>query len=86
MRILEDVEKILLTEIAVDLGRESLDPDEDLLAQRIIDSLGVVRLIVSLEKAFGIEVNDEEVVPENFQSLNSLVEYIEQKTEIGRSH
>jgi len=79
MKILEDVEKILLTEIAVDLGRESLDPDEDLLAQRIIDSLGVVRLIVSLEKGFGIEVIDEEVVPENFQSLNSLVEYIEQK-------
>jgi acyl carrier protein len=79
MKILEDVEKIMLTEIAVGLGRESLDPDEDLLAQRIIDSLGVVRLIVSLEKAFGIEVIDEEVVPENFQSLNSLVEYVEQK-------
>ena len=79
MKILEDVEEILLTEIAMDLGRESLDPDEDLLAQRIIDSLGVVRLIASLEKAFGIEVIDEEVVPENFQSLNSLVEYIEQK-------
>lgn len=79
MKILEDVEKILLTEIAVGLGRESLEPDEDLLAQRIIDSLGVVRLIVSLEKAFGIEVIDEEVVPENFQSLNSLVEYIGQK-------
>jgi acyl carrier protein len=79
MKILEDVEKILLTEIAVDLGRESLAPDEDLLAQGIIDSLGVVTLIVSLEKAFGIEVIDEEVVPENFQSLNSLVEYVEQK-------
>jgi len=79
MRILKDVEKILLTEIAVDLGRESLDPDEDLLAQRIIDSLGVVRLIVSLEKAFGIEVIDEEVVPENFQSPNSLAKFVEQK-------
>jgi acyl carrier protein len=86
MKILEDVEEILLTEIAMDLGRESLDPDEDLLAQRVIDSLGVVRLIVSLEKAFGIEVIDEEIVPENFQSLNSLVEYIEQKIEMSRSH
>jgi acyl carrier protein len=86
MKILEDVEEILLTEIAMDLGRESLDPDEDLLAQRVIDSLGVVRLIVSLERAFGIEVIDEEIVPENFQSLNSLVEYIEQKIEMSRSH
>ena len=79
MKILEDVEKILLTEVAVDLGRESLDPDEDLLAQGIIDSLGVVRLIVSLEKAFGIEVIDEDVVPENFQRLDILVKFVEQK-------
>jgi acyl carrier protein len=79
MNILQDVEKIVLTEVAVDLDRESLAPDEDLLAQRIIDSLGVVRLIVSLEKAFGIEVIDEEVVPENFQNLNSLAGFVEQK-------
>ena len=79
MSISKDVEKILLTEIAVDLGRESLDPDEDLLAQGIIDSLGVVRLIVSLEKAFGIKVMDEEVVPENFQNLDSLGKFVEQK-------
>jgi acyl carrier protein len=79
MNILKDVESILLTEIAVDLGRESLDPDEDLLAAGVIDSLGVVRLIVSLEKAFGIEVLDEEVVPENFQSLDSLARFVEQK-------
>jgi acyl carrier protein len=79
MKTLKDVEKILLTEIAVDLGRESLSPDEDLLAQGIIDSLGVVRLIASLEKAFGIKIVDEDVVPENFQTLASLVGFVEQK-------
>ena len=79
MSVLKGVEKILLTEIAVDFGRESLDPDEDLLALGIIDSLGVVRLIVSLEKAFGIKIIDQEIVPENFQTLDSLVEFVEQK-------
>lgn len=79
MNIAKDVENILLTDIAVDLGRESLDPDEDLLAAGAIDSLGVVRLIVSLEKAFGIEVLDEEVIPENFQTLDSLAKFVEQK-------
>lgn len=83
MNILEGVEKILLTEIAVGFGRESLGPDEDLLAQGIIDSLGVVSLIVSLEKAFGIKILDEEVIPENFQTLNSLAEFVEQKVRNG---
>jgi acyl carrier protein len=79
MTILENLEKFLVTEVAADLGKQSLDPDEDLLEQRIIDSLGILKLVVFLEKAYGIKVMDEEVVPENFQSLNKMAEFIEEK-------
>jgi acyl carrier protein len=79
MSILENLEGILRAEFGASLGKESLDPDKDLLANGIIDSLGVIRLIVSLEDAFGIEVRDEDVVPENFQSLNCLAKFVEQK-------
>jgi acyl carrier protein len=79
MTISKDLEKFLLAEIAGDLGRQSLNPDEDLLEQRIIDSLGILKLVVFIEKAHGIKVTDEEVVPENFQSLNSMVSFVEQK-------
>jgi acyl carrier protein len=79
MTILKDIEKFLLTEIAGDLGRQSLDPDEDLLEQRIIDSMGILKLVVFLEKTNGIQVLDEDVIPENFQSLNSMVKLVEQK-------
>ena len=79
METMKSVEKILLTEVAGDLGKKSLAPDEDLLAQGIIDSLGVVKLVVSLEEAFGIELPDEDIVPENFENLNALVQMVEQK-------
>jgi len=79
MTILKDIEKFLLTEIAGDLGRQSLDPDEDLLEQRIIDSMGILKLVVFLEKTAGIKVMDEDVIPENFQSLNRMVKLVEQK-------
>jgi acyl carrier protein len=79
MSTLKNVEKFLLTEIAADSGKQSLDPDEDLLGQRIIDSLGILKLVVYLEQAHGIKVMDEEIVPENFQSLNSMVKFVEQK-------
>ncbi len=75
----KNIEKFLLTEIAADFGKQSLDPDEDLLEQRIIDSMGILKLVVFLEKAHGIKVRDEDVVPENFQSLNSMVKFVEQK-------
>ncbi|HUJ19257.1 MAG TPA: phosphopantetheine-binding protein [Nitrospirota bacterium] len=74
-----NIEKFLLSEIAGDLGKKSLDPDEDLLEQRIIDSMGILKLVVFLEKSHGIKVQDEDVVPENFQSLNSMVRFVEQK-------
>lgn len=79
MTIINGVEKFLLTEIAADLGKQSLDPDEDLLEQRVIDSMGILKLVVFLEKAHNIKVMDEDIVPENFQSLNSMAKFVEQK-------
>jgi len=79
MTILENLKKILLTEIAVDLGKKSLDPDEDLLEQGIIDSLGIMKLVLFMEETYGIAVADEEVVPENFQTVSMMVRFVEQK-------
>jgi acyl carrier protein len=79
MTMIQGLEKFLVTEIAADLGRKTLAPDEDLLDQRIIDSLGILRLVTFIEEAHGIQIGDRDIVPENFQSLNSIVKFIEQK-------
>lgn len=78
MNISENIERILLTEIAVGLDRKTLDPNEDLLEQGIIDSLGLMKLIDFLERTFSIRISDEEIVPENFQCLNSMVHLVQQ--------
>jgi len=79
MRILENLEKYLLTEIEVDLSNKSLDPNEDLLEQGIIDSLGIMKLVLFLEESYGIQVDDQDITPENFQCLSSMVKYVEQQ-------
>lgn len=79
MSILESIERVLLTEIAVGLGKKTLTPDEDLLEQGIIDSLGLMKLIAFLEDTFSIKIMDDEIVPENFQSLNSMVALVEKQ-------
>ena len=79
MDALEKLQKFLLTEIAGDLGKETLAPDEDLLEAGIIDSMGIMRLITFMEGNIGIKVMDEEIVPENFQSLDRMVKFVEQK-------
>lgn len=82
MLVAQNIQKFLLSEIAADLGRQSLDPDEDLLGQRIIDSLGLLKLVVYLEKTHGIQVMDEDIVPENFQTLNTMVNFVKQKMRV----
>ena len=79
MTILKNLENILLTELSVGAEKKSLDPDEDLLQQGIIDSLQLIRLISSMEKTFDIKIIDEDIIPDNFQSLNSMVKLVQQQ-------
>lgn len=59
--------------------KQPLTPDTNLLESGIIDSLGILDLVSYLEQAFGIVVADDELVPEHFQSIGRLVEFIEHK-------
>lgn len=79
MNILQNIEKFLLTEVAVGLDKKTLDPDEDLLEQGVIDSLGLMKLIDFIEKTFKVNISDENIVPENFQCLNSMAKLVEQQ-------
>lgn len=45
----------------------------------IIDSTGVLELIAYLEDTFGITVEDDEVIPENLDSLQNISHYLESK-------
>jgi len=54
-----------------------LDYDDDLLSAGILDSLAILQLVAYIEKALGIQVPDEDVVYDNFKSVNALVEYLQ---------
>lgn len=53
--------------------------DASFLENGIIDSMNVLELVVFVEDHFGITVNDEDVVPENFDSLQSMSTYVRLK-------
>ena len=74
----------MLTEIATDLCKQSLAPDEDLLEQGIIDSLGVLKLILFMEEAFGIKVIDEEISLITFRLLMSWLSSSNRKKIMSR--
>ena len=59
---------------------EDLDDKVSFLESGIIDSTGVMELIVFLEEEFDIEVEDAEMVPENLDSVERLCAYVARKT------
>ena len=78
MNVREELEKFILNELAVDQDRQSIEPDEDLIMQGIIDSMGVIKLSTFMEEKFGIKVSDMDMVPENFQNIESLTRFVSQ--------
>jgi len=53
--------------------------DDSFMENGIIDSTGVLELIAHLERTFGFKVRDEDLVPENLDSIAGLVRFIEGK-------
>ena len=50
--------------------------DTPLLDSGIIDSLSLLRIVVFLEERFGITMDDADLMPENFTSVNSICAYL----------
>ena len=49
------------------------------MEQHILDSTGFIELITFLEEAFGIKVEDDEMVPENLDSLDKIENFLRKK-------
>ncbi len=70
-------------EYAAGRGLTELKDDEPLLTNNIIDSLGSLRMIDFLETAFPLTIEDTDMLPENFQTLNDCEIFINRKLGIG---
>lgn len=58
---------------------EDIPLDQSLIDEGIIDSFGLVEIATFLEKAFAIKVDEEDMVRENFGSVNKLIAFSERK-------
>jgi acyl carrier protein len=54
-----------------------IKPEDDLLANGVIDSLGILQLVQFVEQRFSFQIPDEDVVIDNFRSIAALTDYLE---------
>jgi len=60
--------------------------DESLLDRGIVDSTGVLEVVMFLEETFGVVVEDDEIVPENLDSVAAMAAYVARKGEYEGRH
>ncbi len=74
------IRQFIFDNFLFDADESELKNDSSFLDQGIIDSTGVLELVEWLEDEFNISVDDEELIPENLDSVDSLAGFIARKS------
>ena len=72
-----------ILDYAAGRGVTEVKYDDSLLKNNVIDSLGVFRLIAFLEDTFPLTIEEPDMSPENFQSLNDIESFVLGKLKNG---
>ncbi len=57
-----------------------LEEDDSFMQKGILDSTGILEVVSFLEEKFDVTVNDEDLVPENLDSIRNIVSFVSRKT------
>jgi len=77
--IKQEIEKFIEENFVMGRKNITLDPDKSLIESGVMDSTGVLELVMFLEERFSIQIDDEELVPENLDTINNLVAFLKKK-------
>jgi len=75
----QKVRKFITESFLSSSGLDAFDDNDSFMETGIIDSTGILELLEFIEDEFDIEVEDEEIVPDNLDSLNKLTSFINRK-------
>ena len=81
-RTRQQIRGFILKHFPLARGR-NIKNDDHLLEQGVIDSLGVLDIVAHLEQEFKIVVNDEDLSPDNFRSIDQLTAFVLTKSDSG---
>lgn len=78
MEIREQVRQFITANFYLPTGQKLGDGDS-LLDSGLVDSTGVMELVVFIESTLGVTVQDSEMLPENLDSIERIARFVERK-------
>jgi acyl carrier protein len=79
MSVIDSVTEFLVHHECIESG-EVVDNSESLLERGIIDSVIIMKMVSFLEEKYGIIIYEDDLMPENFDSLAAIDAYVQSKT------
>jgi acyl carrier protein len=75
----EKVRNYILENYLFTDDQSALNSEDSFLNKGILDSTGILEVIYFLEDEFGVSIEDEEMVPENLDSVNNITAFLQRK-------
>ena len=79
MNVEAEIRNFILDNFIFDQNEDELGNDASFLDEGIIDSTGILELVSFIEETYGIHVEDDELIPENLDSVNNVIFFIKKK-------
>lgn len=75
----DTVKQYIEQELLSDRGAVALGDDDNLLGSGLVDSVGMMTLVLFIEETFGVTVPPEDVTIEHFMSVNTIGAYVQKR-------
>lgn len=79
LRIIREQVRDFITQNFLFAGGPRLEDDVSLLERDIVDDTGMLELVLFVEEIYGLSVPEEELLPDNFDTVNSIAAYVVRK-------
>jgi len=75
----QTIKNFIIDNFIIDDNPDQLENEQSFLESGIIDSTGILELVSFIEEHYSIKIEDEELIPDNLDSVNNVVKFINRK-------
>ena len=73
------IKQLMVDNLTFSGSWSQVDEDYPLLANAVIDSLGMMKLVALIEEEFDVEIDDDDIVPDNWRTIKHVAGLVESK-------
>jgi len=79
MSIRDEIKSFILNNYLFTSDDGALSDTDSLLQKGVVDSTGILELIMHLEESYSLKVLDQEMIPDNLDSVAAITAFVERK-------